>query len=64
MVDFKWAYWRRYSLTVGITSEFGGIGLSRHIDDFTPFQNLEIQGLAGPGWDAKLHFGIGLRINF
>ncbi|MCX5786041.1 MAG: hypothetical protein NTX59_10160 [Elusimicrobia bacterium] len=64
LVDFKWAYWGRYSLTAGITPLFGGIGLSRHIDDFTPFQNLELQGLAGLGWGAKLRFGIGLRTNF
>ena len=64
IVDMKWAYWRRYSLTVGITPRFGGIGISRHIDDFTPFQNLEVQGIAGLGWDAKFRFGIGLRTNF
>ena len=28
MVDFKWAYLGRYSLTTGITPQFGGIGLS------------------------------------
>jgi len=64
MVDMKWAYWRRYSLTVGVTPVFGGIGLSRHIEDVTPFQNLEVQGITGLGWDARLRFGIGLRTNF
>jgi hypothetical protein len=64
MIDIKWAYWMRYSITTGITPEFGGIGISRHVDDFTPFQNLEIQGLAGLGWGAKFRFGIGLRTNF
>jgi len=64
LVDIKFVYWRRYSLTVGITPGFGGIGLSRHIEDFTPFQNLELQCIAGLGWDADLHFGIGLRTNF
>jgi len=64
VVDIKFAYWRRYSLTAGITPLFGGIGVSRHVNDFTPFQNLEIQGIAGLGWDAKFCFGIGLRTNF
>jgi hypothetical protein len=64
MVDIKWAYWRRYSLTVGVTPSFGGIGLSRHIDDLTPVQNLEVQGVTGLGWDARLRFGIGLRTDF
>jgi len=64
MVDFKWAYLGRYSLTTGITPQFGGIGLSRHIDDMTLFQNLEIQCIVGPGWDTKLYFGVGLRTNF
>ena len=64
LADFKWAYFRRYSLTAGITPQFGGSGFSRHIDDFTPFQNLEVQGIAGLGWDAKLRFGIGVRTNF
>ncbi|KKW22356.1 MAG: hypothetical protein UY62_C0006G0003 [Parcubacteria group bacterium GW2011_GWF2_50_9] len=64
MVDLKCAYWKRYSLSAGITPQFGGIGLSRHLDDLTPFQNLEIQGIAGLGWNAKFRFGIGLRTNF
>ncbi|OGS08244.1 MAG: hypothetical protein A2270_10460 [Elusimicrobia bacterium RIFOXYA12_FULL_51_18] len=64
LVDFKWAYLGRYSLTAGITPQFGGIGISRHVDDFTPFQNLEVQCIAGLGWGAKFSFGIGLRTNF
>lgn len=64
MIDLKWAYWRRYSATVGITPEFGGLGLSRHIDDFTPFTNLEIVGLGGLDWRGNLRFGLGLRTNF
>ena len=64
LIDLKWAYWRRYSATVGITPRFGGLGISRHMDDFTPFQNLEILGLAGPSWDGKPQLGIGVRTNF
>lgn len=64
LIDLKWAYWRRYSLTLGLTPRFGGIGVSRHIDDFTPFANLEILSLAGPDWTGKLRVGVGLRCNF
>lgn len=64
LIDLKWAYWRRYSLTLGLTPRFGGLGISRHVDDFTPFDNLEILGLAGPDWAGRLRLGIGLRINF
>jgi len=63
-IDLKWFYWRRYSLTLGVTPQFGGIGLSRHVDDFTTFKNLELQGIAGLGWDASFCFVMGLRINF
>ncbi|MBI4656492.1 MAG: hypothetical protein HY746_07090 [Elusimicrobia bacterium] len=64
LIDLKWAYWRRYSLTAGITRQFGGVGLSRHIDDFTPLKNLEILSLSGFDWNGKFHFGIGIRTNF
>ena len=64
LIDLKWAYWRRYSLTLGLTPRFGGVGVSRHMDDFTPFGNLEILGMAGPDWAGKPRFGIGLRTNF
>ncbi|MHB2025115.1 MAG: hypothetical protein ACYCPQ_00545 [Elusimicrobiota bacterium] len=64
MIDLKWAYWRRYSATIGITPEFGGLGISRHVDDFTPFENLEIFGMAGPDWAGRPRLGIGLRTNF
>lgn len=64
LIDLKWAYWRRYSLTLGLTPRFGGVGVSRHVDDFMPFNNLEIVGLAGPDWAGKPRLGIGLRTNF
>lgn len=64
LIDLKWAYWRRYSLTLGLTPRFGGVGVSRHIDDFTPFGNLEILSLAGPDWAGKLRVGFGVRCNF
>ena len=64
LIDWKWAYWRRYNATVGITPEFGGIGLSRHVDDFTPFENLEILGIIGAGWSGQPRLGFGLRTNF
>ena len=64
LIDMKWAYWRRYSLTLGLTPRFGGVGLSRHVDDFTPFGNLEILGMMGVGWSGERRVGIGLRTNF
>lgn len=62
--DLKWFYFRRYSALGGVTPEFIGAGLSRHIDDFTPFDSVELAGLAGISWQGKLRFGIGLRTNF
>lgn len=64
MVDIKWAYWRRYSATVGITPRFGGLGVSRHVDDFMPFQNLEIFGIVGLDWQSERRLGLGIRTNF
>lgn len=64
LIDLKWAYWQRYSLTLGLTPRFGGVGISRHVEDFTPFGNLEILGMVGPGWSGNPRFGIGLRTNF
>lgn len=64
LLDLKWAYWRRYSLTLGLTPRFGGVGVSRHVDDFTPFTNLELVGLAGVGWRGEPRFGLGIRTNF
>jgi hypothetical protein len=64
MIDLKWAYWRRYSLTLGLTPAFGGLGISRHIDDFTPFGNLELVGFGGLDWRGGPRAGIGLRLSF
>ena len=64
VIDLKWCYWRRYSLTLGVTPRFGGLGVSRHIEDFTPFRNLEVLGLGGFGWKGDMRLGLGLRINF
>ncbi len=64
MLDLKWAYWRRYSLLLGMTPAFGGLGVSRHIDDFTPFSNLELVGLGGLDWRGGPRAGIGLRLSF
>jgi hypothetical protein len=62
--DAKFAYWKRYSALIGVTQDFGGLGLSRHVDDFLPFQNLELQGDAGLSWQGRLRLAIGLRMNF
>jgi hypothetical protein len=62
--DAKFAYWRRYGVLIGITQDFGGLGLSRHVDDFTPFTNLELAGLMGLGWRGDLRLGIGFRVSF
>ena len=64
LVDVKLAFWRRYSLTVGVTPQFGGLGVSRHLDDLTPFQNLEVLVLGGLSWQGEPRIGIGLRTNF
>ena len=64
LIDLKVGYWRRYSATVGITPRFGGLGVSRHIDDVTPFGNLEFLGMGGVDWSGKPRLGLGFRINF
>lgn len=62
--DLKWFYFQRYSALVGITPRFGGLGFSRHIDDFIPFHNLELVGAVGFSWQGGRRWGIGLRTNF
>ena len=62
MIDLKWAYWRRYSLTLGLTPRFGGLGASRHIDDLSPFTNMEVLGIGGVDWHGHPRLGIGVRI--
>lgn len=64
LIDLKWAYWKRYGLTMGATPAYGGFGISRHVDDFTPFENLELLSLTGLDWRGNLHLGLGLRTNF
>lgn len=64
LIDLKWAYWRRYSLTLGVTPQFGGLGISRHIDDFLPFPNLEALILGGIDWNGAERVAAGIRINF
>ena len=64
VLDLKLAYWRRYSFTLGITPQFGGLGLSRHVDDFMPFTNLELLGIGGVEWAGSPRFGFGIRTNF
>lgn len=63
-LDIKIIFYKRYSLVVATTYEFAGPGVSRHVGDFTPFENLEILGLVGLSWQSKPRFGIGLRTNF
>ena len=64
LLDLKVAFWRRYSLSVGITPRFGGLGISRHVDDIFPFVNLEALGMAGLSWSGDPRLAIGLRVNF
>ncbi|MBI4369146.1 MAG: hypothetical protein HY547_02835 [Elusimicrobia bacterium] len=64
LIDLKCAYWRRYSLMIGITPAFGGIGISRHVDDFLPFRNMEMLGLLGLDWEGRSKIGMGVRLNF
>jgi len=64
VLDLKCFYWKRYSVMAGITPGFGGLGISRHIDDFTPFYNLEIVALCGVNLHGERHVAGGVRINF
>jgi hypothetical protein len=65
-LDCKVLYWGRYSVKLGITTEFGGVGVSRHIDDLVPFlnlQNLEVQGVYGREFGGGTRYAIGVRVN-
>lgn len=62
--DVKFAYWRRYGLTASLTPNFGGLGATRHLDDFLPFRNLEFQIVTGPSWEGRLRLSLGIRTNF
>jgi hypothetical protein len=62
--DVKLVYWKQYGFLIGVTPDFGGVGLSRHVDDFLPIHNLEVQGNAGVSWQGNLRLAVGLRTNF
>lgn len=65
-IDFKFVYWTRWSLKSGINLEFFNLGISRHIDDFplcSNFNNIELQGVGGLGYQGGWRFGVGLRSN-
>jgi len=65
-LDLKVVYAYRYSLKVGITPEFGHIGLTRHVDDLIPFfnfQNIEVQVVYGMDFRGGRRWGIGVRTN-
>ena len=64
VIDLKWFYWGRYSLTIGVTPQCVGIGISRHVDNFMPFENVEILGITGINWTGDPQFGCGMRFNF
>ncbi|MBI4063458.1 MAG: hypothetical protein HY401_04065 [Elusimicrobia bacterium] len=63
-IDFKWVYWNRYGIIAEVNPQFGGMGLTRHVDDALPFYNLEILGVIGLSWSGKTRLGLGIRTNF
>lgn len=66
-IDFKWAFWDRYSLKTGVTTKFVTTGLTRHIDDFTPswfkLRNIEGQIVGGLNYTGGWRVGVGVRIS-
>lgn len=68
MLDWKYAYFHRYSATLQINPIFVGPGFSRHIDDITPnilhLNNLEWGLSGGPGWTGGHYVGTFVRTNF
>lgn len=64
-VDAKVLYGGKYSLVFGVSPRFGGVGISRHVDDLLPsFRNLEAFGMGGLEWSGKPRLGVGVRVNF
>ena len=35
-IDLKFAYWRRFSAILWASTQYGGLGVTRHVDDFFP----------------------------
>jgi len=68
VLDWKWFYWERWSLTGQINPEYFGPGITRHIDDFTPgwlkMKNIELGLTGGWKWQGGNRVDIYLRSNF
>lgn len=62
-VDLKFFYWKRYSSTVGINTQYANIGIYRHVDDLIGLDNLEFGANYGIGFNQITRIGIGVRIN-
>lgn len=63
VLDLKWFYWRRYGLTVGVTKNHVGIGITRHVDDLIGFKNIEIVCYINVGNNKTINL-IGIRNSF
>lgn len=65
-LDFKFIYYRRWSTMLFVSKEFGGVSISRHIDDMIFFKNVEVAIFYGVLFEnmKKTQIGIGLRSNF
>jgi hypothetical protein len=62
-LDLKLVYWRRYSATAGVNTEYINIGVYRHVDDLIGFDNLEFGINGGIGFDGSRRAGMCLRLN-
>jgi hypothetical protein len=67
-LDWKFYYLKRYSAILQINPYYGGPGVTRHVDDFTPrwlhANNLELGLSGGPSWTGGWMVGTNLRTNF
>ena len=62
-LDMKLAYYKRYSVAVGVNLEYINLGVYRHVDDLVGLINLEFGVNGGVGFDGARRYGVGLRLN-
>ena len=67
-LDWKFRYHDRWSALLQVNPSYGGLAITRHIDDFTPrwmhIENIELGINVGPEWGGGWRGGIVTRTNF
>lgn len=67
-LDWKFRYHDRWSALIQVNPSYGGLAITRHVDDFTPrwlhVENTEFGINGGPEWGGGWRAGLTTRTNF